>query len=357
LSRGDLDIAEDRRLHPSPRRPRTSVRRYGVAIVLSLLLVAVVVTGYVFSCPLPKGSPRVTVYVPPGSSTAQVALALHEAGVIRYPLAFRALARLMRADGRLQTGEYQFEPGIYAWDAITSLKTGRVLYYSVTVPERLTVEQVASLVEERGFGKKDEILRLCKDKTLLPVTVSEPLDTVRHPLEGYLFPDTYYVRRGMTEKEIVDMMLKRFAAVFTKDLLDRAKDAGMSPHEVATLASIVEREAYAPEERPVIAGVYLNRLRIGMKLDADPTVVYAVGKEAGYNLLWKDLEVESPYNTYKNAGLPPGPIGNFGKASLEAVLEPADVQYLYFVAKQDGTHAFARTLSEHNQNVATYQGH
>ena len=332
-------------------------RKYGVALALSMLLAAVLVTGYMFSCPLPKDSPKVTVYVAPGSSTAQVAGILHEAGIIRYPLAFRALARLMRADGRLQTGEYQFEPGIYAWDAITSLKTGRVLYYGVTVPEGLTVEQIASLVEERGFGRKDEILRLCKDASLLPVTVSESLDAVRYPLEGYLFPDTYYVRRGMTEKEIVDMMLQRFTAVFTKDLFAKAEDAGMSPHEVATLASIVEREAYAAEERPIIAGVYLNRLRIGMKLDADPTVVYAVGKEAGYNLLWRDLEVESPYNTYRNAGLPPGPIGSFGKSSLEAVLAPADVQYLYFVAKQDGTHAFARTLAEHNRNVSTYLGH
>lgn len=344
---------------PRPRLIHSGMRvgRFGVAIALSLLLVLVAAVGYVFSCPLPKGAPGVTVYVAPGSSTAQVAQALRENGVVRSPLAFRALARLTRADGRLQSGEYEFEPGMFAWDVIASLTTGRVIYYSVTVREGLTVEQIASLIEERGFGQRDEILALCRDASLLPVAV--PADAggrVRYALEGYLFPDTYYVRRGMSGKEIVQMMLKRFSAVFTRDLTDRAARAGMRPHEVATLASIVEREAQASEERAVIAGVYLNRLRIGMKLDADPTVAYALGEEPGYAPLLRDLEVDSPYNTYTNAGLPPGPIGNFGAASLEAVLAPAKVDYLYFVAKNDGTHAFARTLAEHNRNVAIYQG-
>lgn len=347
MSRGGVKVA---------RTPPRKAGRYAVALGLFVLLLAVLSATYVFSCPLPEDSPGVAIYVAPGTSTAAVADMLHENGIIRSPFAFRALARLLQADGRLQTGEYRFEPGTYAWDAITSLKTGRVLYYSVTVPEGFTVEQIASLIEERGFGRREEILKLCKDKTLLPIPVEESLDKVRYPLEGYLFPDTYYVRRGMSEKEIVGMMLKRFETVFTKELRAEAKDAGMSLHEVATLASIVESEAYAAEERPIIAGVYLNRLKLGMKLGADPTVIYAVGQKAGYVLLWKDLEVESPYNTYVNVGLPPGPIGNFGKACLEAVLSPADVNYLYFVAKPDRTHAFARTLTEHNRNIATYLG-
>ncbi|MEX0973969.1 MAG: endolytic transglycosylase MltG [Bacillota bacterium] len=344
---------------PRPKMPsrRLLLERFGVAIALTLLLVGVATAGYVFSCPLPKGSPNVTVYVEPGASTAKVADLLHQNGVVRNPLAFRALARIMRADGRLQSGEYQFEPGIFAWDAISSLVHGRVLYYSVTVREGLTVEQIATLVEGRGFGAKADILTLCKDSSLLPALVSAADRAgVRYPLEGYLFPDTYYIRRGMTPKEIVQMMVSRFTAVFTAELANKAKSRGISAHDAATLASIVEREAYAPEERAVIAAVYLNRLRIGMKLDADPTVVYAIGKQAGYAPLYKDLEADSPYNTYRNAGLPPGPIGNFGKASLEAVLAPASVDYLYFVAKKDGTHAFARTLSDHNQNVRKYQG-
>ncbi len=356
MRRGDIPVAGRQAARDDPVRVRTRAARPGIALVLTLLLVAVAGVGFIFSCPLPKGSPKVTVYVEPGSSTAKVADLLYRARIVRDPLAFRVLARLMRADGKLQSGEYEFEPGIFAWDAMRSLVSGRVVYYSVTVREGLPVEQIASLIEERGFGKKEAFLELCKDPSYLPDFISaDSQGEVRYALEGYLFPDTYFIRRGMTEKEIVQMMVKRFTSVFTSDLLSKARSANMSPREVAALASIVEREAYAPEERPVIAAVYLNRLRIGMKLDADPTVVYAVGKEAGYAPLYKDLEVDSPYNTYKNAGLPPGPIGNFGKASLEAVLAPAKVDYLYFVAKKDGTHAFARTLSEHNVNVAKYQ--
>lgn len=350
-------MAPRERPNPRLRRPSPRARRYGVALALTALLVATATAWHVFSCPLPKEAPPVTVFVEPGSSTAQVADLLHKNGIIRYPLAFRVLSRIMRADGRLQSGEYRFEPGVFAWDAITALKTGQVVYYSVTLREGLTVEQIAALIEESGFGSAEEILELCKDPSLLPVP--EPpagLGKVRYPLEGYLFPDTYYFRKGMTSKEIVQMMTKRFSAVFTEELVREAEKAGMTPHDVATLASIVESEAYAPEERPVIAAVYLNRLKIGMKLDADPTVVYGLGEEPGYALLWRDLDSDSPYNTYRQPGLPPGPIGSFGEASLKAVLAPADVGYLYFVAKKDGTHAFARTLAEHNRNVAAHRG-
>ncbi len=243
---GNLEVA----------KPHVRRRKYGVGLVLSILFLLVAATWYALSCPLPPGSPKVAVYVEPGSSTAAVADLLHEKGLVRYPLAFRVLARLMRADGRLQSGEYEFEPGIFAWDAITSLTTGRVVYYTITLREGLTVEQIAALVEERGFGKAEEILELCKDPSLLPkIAADADVSQVRYPLEGYLFPDTYYVRRGMTSKDIVDMMLARFSAVFTDDLVKKAKDMGLSAHQAATLASIVESEAYAAEERPVIAAV------------------------------------------------------------------------------------------------------
>ena len=343
------------------RRPEATgagrgVRKLGAPGVLILLLAAVSAVAYVYSCPMPKNSPGVTVYVPPGASTAQVADLLYKNGVIRYPLAFRILSRLMSADSKIQSGEYRFEPGIFAWDAMKSLVQGRVVYYSLTVREGLTVEEIASLVEERGFGNRDKFLELAKDASLLPAFVrKEEVAEAKYTLEGYLFPDTYYVRKGMSEKDIIFMMLKRTSQVFSSDVLAEIHKLGMTPHEVATLASIVEKEAYVPSERATIAAVYLNRLEIGMKLDADPTVVYAMGQKAGYSLTYKDLEADSPYNTYKNPGLPPGPIGSFGEASLNAVLHPDKVDYLYFVAKEDGTHAFAKTLSEHNLNVARYQ--
>lgn len=337
--------------------PGGQAAKMSVALVLSGLLVALSLVAYICSCPLPKDSGGATVYVEPGLSTRDVADLLHKEGVIRNPLFFRALARIMGADGGIQSGEYRFEPGIYAWDALRSLVRGRVVYYSLTVCEGLEVEDIASLVEERGFGTKEELIALAADRSLLPDFVQDDdVAHVRYPLEGYLFPDTYYIRKGMTVKEIVSMMLKRSNQVLAKDVRDKIRDLGLTPHEAATLASIVEREAFVPEERPTIAAVYLNRLKISMKLDADPTVVYAMGEKRGYLLLLKDLEFSSPYNTYTNPGLPPGPIGNFGKASLDAVLNPADVDYLYFVARQDGSHAFARTLSEHNDNVAEHQG-
>ena len=351
--KGDFEPTRQREPGREVRRDR---RGSGVLTVLVSLLAAVSAVAYVFSCPLPKESPGVTVYVTPGLSMSQVAELLSQNRVIRSPGAFRILSRLAAADSRVQSGEYRFEPGIFAWDVLKSLVQGRVVYYSLTVREGLTIEEIAALVEERSFGDRGKFLEVAKDLSLLPAFVSkDDVKEAKYPLEGYLFPDTYYVRKGMSEKDIVLMMLKRTSQVFSADVLAQIRQMGMTPHEVATLASIVEKEAFVPSERATIAAVYLNRLQIGMKLDADPTVVYAIGERSGYSLKYKDLEIDSPYNTYKNTGLPPGPIGNFGEDSLKAVLHPDKVDYLYFVAKADGTHAFAKTLSEHNRNVAIYQ--
>jgi UPF0755 protein len=338
-----------------PRRNR--LFKYGVGVFLVFSAVAVGAVSHLCSCPLPETSGPVTLLVEPGMSTRDVALLLKSHGVIRSDLFFRVLTRVKGADGRIQAGEYSFEPGIHALDVLDSLVRGRVIYYSLTVREGLSLDQIAAVVEERGFGSKEAFVEAASDKSLAPDYVpAEYLESAKTPLEGYLFPDTYYIRRGMSERELVLMMLKRLEQVFTKEMQEKAARVDLTPHQAATLASIVEREAQVASERPIIAAVYLNRLRIGMKLDADPTVLYALGKPPDAQVLWKDLEVDSPYNTYRNPGLPPGPICNFGKASLEAVLSPEDVDYLYFVAKNDGTHAFARTLSEHNANCATYQG-
>ncbi|HHY76478.1 MAG TPA: endolytic transglycosylase MltG [Firmicutes bacterium] len=340
----------------SPRR-RSRLAIYCLGLLIVLLLASLSIFSYLSSCPLPETAGPVSVMVEPGMSTREVAKLLEEQGVIRSDLFFRILARMKRADGLIQSGEYSFGPGIHIRDVLDSLVEGRVIYYSLTVREGLSVEQIAALVEEKGFGTKEAFLEAASDRSLAPDYVpAEYLETAKYPLEGYLFPDTYYIRRGMTERDIVLMMLKRMDEVFTEEMREKARAMNLTPHGAATLASIVEREAQVAWERPVIAAVYLNRLRIGMKLDADPTVLYALGKPPNALVLWKDLEVDSPYNTYKYPGLPPGPICNFGKASLEAVLAPEDVDYLYFVAKNDGTHAFARTLAEHNLNRATYQG-
>lgn len=349
-------MTRTRRLR-GPEEPFRFLSRFRVGVFLICCLAVLSYVAYLSSCPLPGTSPPVTVTVDPGASTRQVADSLKAAGVIRNSLVFRITARLMGADGRIQSGEYRFEPGIHIWDALSSLVRGKVVSYSLTVREGLGIEDIAALVEERGLGSKSKFMEAAQDRSLAPDFVPQSyLESAKHPLEGYLFPDTYYIRKGMSEKDLAVMMARRFAQVFSKDLQKKASSAGLTPHEAASLAAIVEREAQAAGERPIIAAVYLNRLKIGMKLDADPTVLYAVGKPPDATVLFKDLEAESPYNTYKNAGLPPGPIGNFGKASLEAVLNPSNVDFLYFVAKNDGTHAFACTLAEHNANVAVYQG-
>lgn len=340
------------------KRPGKTLVRVGFGVFIIICLTGVSGLAYLASSPLPEGSEPAPVVVVPGASTGQVADLLASAGVIRSPLLFRVVARLMKADGRIQSGEYVFQPGINVRDALDILVKGKVVYHPFTVREGLALEDIAALVEEKSFGSKDKFLEAASDLSLAPDFVPHDyLKSAKYPLEGYLFPDTYYIRKGMTERDLVVMMTQRFLEVFTEELQEKAASMGLSPHEAATLSAIVEREAQAPDERPIIAAVYLNRLKIGMKLDADPTVLYALGKPPDALVLWKDLEVDSPYNTYRNPGLPPGPIGNFGKASLEAVLNPEDVDFLYFVAKNDGTHAFARTLSEHNANRALYQGH
>ena len=332
------------------------MKKYWAGFLLLFCLAAVSGVAYLASCPLPADGHPITVTVPEGFSTAQVADLLYRYEIIRNPLFFRVLSRLMKIDGMIQAGEFVFEPGIWAWDCARSLLQGRAIYYTLTVPEGFTVEGIAELIESRGFGSSVEFLEEAKDVSLLPKFIStDRLDEIRYPLEGYLFPNTYHIREGMSEREIAVMMLNRFAQVFDKNLLDKVDDMGMTPHEVSTLASIVEKEAYVPSERATIAGVFLNRLEISMTLGACPTVLYAINKPQG-PLLIKETEVDSPYNTYKYGGLPPGPISSFGLASLKAVLNPETVPYLYFVAKDDGSHAFAQTLSEHNRNIALYQG-
>lgn len=293
-----------------------------------LCLIGLSLFAYWSSCPLPKDSDPVSVEVFPGDSTREIAAMLHEKGIIRSPLLFRIVSRTLKADGRMQAGEYRFESGIFVWDAIESLVEGRVVYYTLTVREGLCVEEIASLIEERGFGDRERFLEIARNPELVASYVSPgELEETRYPVEGYLFPDTYSIRKGISEEDLVSMMLKRFSQVFTKELRDKAQGQGFSVHQVSILASLVEKEAMVDEERPVIAAVYINRTKIGMKLDADPTVLYALGRFNG-TLLWKDLEVDSPFNTYKYQGLPPGPIANFGKSSLEAVLNPANVNCL-----------------------------
>lgn len=293
------------------------------------------------------------VDIPAGASVESIGEMLHRAGLIRHPLVLRALVEWMGVATRLQAGEYDLSPAMSLREIISRLVRGEVVTYPFTIPEGYTVDQIADLLARHGLADRDRFLQAASRVELAPCPPPDP-GQVRYPLEGYLFPDTYRVRRGTSEAELVSLMVRRFQEIWNAGLAEKARARGISMHEAITLASIVERETGVPHERPLVAGVFWNRLQRGMPLQADPTVLYALGREGG-TLLRRDLEVDSPYNTYLYPGLPPGPIGNPGRAALLAVLEPASTDYLYFVARGDGTHYFSRTLGEHLQAIRRYR--
>lgn len=267
------------------------------------------------------------------------------AGVVRFGAAFRTYARVRGLDRRIKAGTYVIPAGAGWGRILEDLRAGRGLERVVTVPEGLPLLQALPLVAARLEVSLDSLRAAAADPELLART-GVPAAT----LEGYLFPDTYRFPHDATAQSVIDEMVRRFERAWTPAMLARLDSTGMSRHEVVTLASIVEEEARVDAERPVIAGVYRNRLRRRMPLQADPTVRYALGKYRE-RVLYRDLRVQSPYNTYARPGLPPGPIAAPGRKSLEAALWPADVPWLFFVAHPDGHHEFSRTYREHREAI------
>lgn len=296
---------------------------------------------------------EVFVDVPEGSSVASIANRLVAAGVLPDALTFRLAARVTGADRRLQAGEYRFAGASTPMAVIERLASGDVFTRGVTFPEGLTIQEMSATFARSGLGTAREFIAAASDPSLIAA-----YDPGARSLEGYLFPDTYAMQRQEGAEAVVRAMLTRFDKAFTPELRTDAADRGLTVREVLTLASLVEKETARVDERPVVSAVYQNRLKIGMPLQCDPTVVYALmlaGRWNG-NIRKVDLQINSPYNTYRVRGLPPGPIASPGLASIEAVLRPADVPYLYFVSRNDGSHVFARTLAEHNRNVQRWQG-
>lgn len=313
------------------------------------------------SAPLPPVAPSpkpVLVTVQEGDSAATIAERLEDQGVIASAFLFRVLVSLQGYEGRLKAGEYELDQGMAVTQVISRMVEGRTKPLVVTIPEGLRAEEIAAVLEEAGVVGAGDFLQALADDYDFDFIAAIPRG---QGLEGYLFPDTYYFSRRVTPTEVVRAMLENFDRQFSPALRQEAARLGLSVHQVVTLASIVEREAVVPQERPLIASVFLNRLRRGMRLQADPTVQYALGCGADTNC-WKqeltqeDLSVDSPYNTYVYYGLPPGPIASPGLDSLLAVVRPAATDYLYFVAKGDGSHVFAETLAEHLDNVQRYRG-
>ena len=292
------------------------------------------------------------VRIEPGSGTRTIGQRLIEAGVVRDEPTFRAaLWRSGRARS-LQAGEFRFDAPMTPIDVIDKIVRGDVYNRRITFPEGLTIREMARIYEQQKFGKAAAFIEAAGD----PGAIRD-VDPAATDLEGYLFPETYSVPRDTTAAKLVGLMVGRFRQLFTEELRQAAQALELTPREAVTLASLVEKETALPAERPIVAAVYLNRLKIGMGMQADPTVIYALQRAGRYdgNLRRDDLSFDSPYNTYRYAGLPPGPIASPGLASLQAAVAPAKVDYLYFVSRNDGSHVFARTLTEHNENVRQYQ--
>ncbi len=309
----------------------------------------------------PPGEP-VEVTVDPNMSSQEIGNRLEDAGVIASATQFRVLVALLGYDRDLQAGDYEFDRGSAVLQVIYRMRSGAISTRSVTVIEGWRLGQIADAVAEQGIPK-DEFLAAASAKDY---GFDFLADLQRNQtLEGYLFPATYPIRRADTGRDVVAKMLNAFYQQVGADVRNAAKNAGLKLNDAVTLASIIEREARVPSERPIMAQVFLTRLRRGIPLEADPTVQYAVAQDPesvqqyGY---WKqelteaDLQANSPYNTYRSRGLPPGPICSPGLDSILAVVKPADTNYLYFVAKPDGSHAFAATLAEHQRNVDKYRG-
>jgi UPF0755 protein len=296
---------------------------------------------------------EVFVDLPPGTSVSGIATRLVAAGVVPDAWTFQLAARLTGADHRLKAGEYRFAEPSSPRDVMARLVAGDVFARAVTFPEGLTIFEMGDVFARTGLGTSAEFVQAASDPSLIRAD-----DPQARSLEGYLFPATYAWPRHQTADEAVRAMVARFDHAFDSGLRAEAASRGMTIRDVLTLASIVEKETGRAEERALVSAVYHNRLDVGMPLQCDPTVIYALmlaGRWNG-NLRKVDLEMKSPYNTYVVRGLPPGPIASPGRASIEAAIRPADVPYLYFVSRNDGTHVFARTLAEHNLNVARWQG-
>ncbi|MDH4082006.1 MAG: endolytic transglycosylase MltG [Nitrospira sp.] len=289
------------------------------------------------------------VVIPEGATFLQAAVLLEREQLIRSRSRFVMLGKSQDADRKIQPGEYEFNGAMPPTEILSKLLTGRVLLYTVTIPEGYTINQIADVLEGQHITSRTEFLRMASDRSFIK-TLGISAETV----EGYLFPDTYRFARATPAKEVVRTMVDQLGRVVTEEWQERAKDMNLTIHQVLTLASVIEKETGAGDERPHISSVFHNRLKKRIPLQSDPTVIYGLPNFDG-NLHKKDLSHPSPYNTYRWPGLPPGPIASPGADSIRAALYPATSKYLYFVSRNDGTHHFSTTLVEHNRAVEKYQ--
>ena len=277
---------------------------------------------------------------------------LKDNGLLKSKSAFLLAYQLFYHPQGIKAGEYAFSPPLRAKDIIESLVEGRIYLHSLTIPEGLTAKEIYPLLATFLSDEEEDFFRAFRE--VVPISSFDPEAA---DLEGYLFPETYHFPKGIVARDVIQAMLEQFKSVFMEPWKVRARSLGMTIREVVTLASLVEKETSMPEERKLISAVFHNRLQKGMKLDCDPSIIYILKQKDAFdgNLRKKDMKLDSPYNTYLYPGLPPGPICNPGRDSLEAALYPEEEGFLYFVSRNDGSHHFSRTFAEHQQAVRKYQ--
>jgi UPF0755 protein len=336
-----------------PNRRRTGSRRAGrrLIVILTIFLAIILLCylayylyHYLFAPVDAADTKNQLVQIPAGSDAREISLLLAQKGLVRNAWAFRLWAKWKGWDDKLQAGSYLLSPAMSTPQICAVIASGEVNIKRFTVPEGTRLADIGRILEKDGICSQEEF-----QQALQKVKLPEELPPeAEKGLEGYLFPDTYLVEEETSAEEVVAMMLSRFVSVWEEEMAPLAQDSKMSMHQIVTLASIIEKEALLDEERPLVSAVFYNRLKKGMRLESCATVLYAVGK-TDERITIQDLKVNNPYNTYKHGGLPPGPICSPGLASLLAAVQPADVDYLYFISNGDGTHHFSTTFKEHEQ--------
>jgi UPF0755 protein len=297
----------------------------------------------------PGNLAKVIVEVRPGQSLKSTAKFLQLMGIIESQWKFILFARMQGYDKRLKAGEYVLSAAMSPKKILEIMVKGAVRRHRLTIPEGYNLNQIAELVAKAGFGTATDFIQMCTNTALVRAK-----GVAAETLEGYLFPDTYFFEKGVTIEQIVMSMVNRFFSVFTSEWQAQAETLGFTVHQVVTLASIIEKETGASFERPIISSVFHNRLAKKMRLESDPTVIYGLKNFDG-NLTRQHLATLTPYNTYMIAGLPPGPIANPGRDSLQAALFPEKTSYIYFVSKNNNTHHFSTNFEDHNRAVRQYQ--
>ncbi|MNJ93507.1 putative aminodeoxychorismate lyase [compost metagenome] len=335
------------------KKPLMILAASAVALVVAIAAVIGFV-GLSFTTTAPSSVAQDVVYeVQPGTSFNAIASDLEAKGIVKNATLFSLYARIKGDRSKLKVGEYLLRTNMVPSEILSTITSGKSIARSFTVSEGLSIYEISELYEKAGFGTAAEFMRLVRDPALIKALLGEDHTS----LEGYLFPETYMLTKFTDTKSLISNMVRRFLYVYN-EVIPQAQVSGMNRHQIVTLASIIEKETGAPEERPIISSVFHNRMKKKMRLQTDPTVIYGKAESLGrivINITKADLLTPTRYNTYTIAGLPPGPIANPGREALLAAVAPATSDYLFFVSRNDGTHIFSEDYKGHSNAVKSYQ--